>query len=48
VIDLADARHPVVERLAAAGAFVPNDVRLDPTAEQILIVSGPNMAASRR
>ena len=44
VIDLADARHPVVERLAAAGAFVPNDVRLDPTAEQILIVSGPNMA----
>ena len=30
VIDLADARHPVVERLAAAGAFVPNDVRLDP------------------
>jgi DNA mismatch repair protein MutS len=44
LIDLADARHPVVERLAAAGAFVPNDVRLDPGAEQVLIVSGPNMA----
>jgi DNA mismatch repair protein MutS len=44
IIDLADARHPVVERLAAAGSFVPNDVRLDPAAEQILIVSGPNMA----
>src|SRR5450432_2251358 len=44
VIDLGDARHPVVERLAAAGSFVPNDVRLDPDAEQILIVSGPNMA----
>ena len=44
VIDLADARHPVVERLAAAGSFVPNDVHLDPAAEQILIVSGPNMA----
>jgi DNA mismatch repair protein MutS len=44
VIELADARHPVVERLAAAGSFVPNDVRLDPAAEQILIVSGPNMA----
>jgi DNA mismatch repair protein MutS len=44
VIDLADARHPVVERLAAAGSFVPNDIRLDPAAEQILIVSGPNMA----
>ena len=44
VIDLCDARHPVVERLAAAGSFVPNDVRLDPAAEQILIVTGPNMA----
>jgi DNA mismatch repair protein MutS len=44
VIDLVDGRHPVVERLAAAGSFVPNDVRLDPAAEQILIVSGPNMA----
>jgi DNA mismatch repair protein MutS len=44
VIDLCDARHPVVERLAAAGSFVPNDVRLDSTSEQILIVSGPNMA----
>jgi DNA mismatch repair protein MutS len=44
VIDLGDARHPVVEQLAAAGSFVPNDVRLDPAAEQILIVSGPNMA----
>jgi DNA mismatch repair protein MutS len=44
VVELADSRHPVVERLAAAGAFVPNDVRLDPAAEQVLIVTGPNMA----
>ena len=44
VIDLGDARHPVVERLAVAGSFVPNDVRLDSAGEQILIVSGPNMA----
>jgi DNA mismatch repair protein MutS len=44
VIELCDSRHPVVEQLAAAGSFVPNDVRLDPAAEQILIVSGPNMA----
>jgi len=44
VIDLGDARHPVVEQLAAAGSFVPNDVHLDPAAEQVLIVSGPNMA----
>src|SRR6185369_2853719 len=44
VIDIADGRHPVVERLAAAGGFVPNDLRLDGDGEQILIVSGPNMA----
>jgi DNA mismatch repair protein MutS len=44
VIDLADARHPVVERLAVGGSFVPNDVRLDSASEQVLIVSGPNMA----
>jgi DNA mismatch repair protein MutS len=35
-------RHPVVEAIAGGG-FVPNDVRLDPAAEQILIVTGPNM-----
>jgi DNA mismatch repair protein MutS len=36
-----DVRHPVVERLAA-GAFVPNDVRLDATS-QLIIITGPNM-----
>jgi DNA mismatch repair protein MutS len=44
VIEILDGRHPVVERLAAAGTFVPNDIRLDPAGEQILIVTGPNMA----
>jgi DNA mismatch repair protein MutS len=44
VVEISDGRHPVVERLAAAGSFVPNDVRLDPAAEQVLIVTGPNMA----
>src|SRR5450432_482017 len=44
LIEIAEGRHPVVERLAAAGSFVPNDVRLDPATEQILIVTGPNMA----
>lgn len=49
-VDLADARHPVVERLAAAGRFVPNDVVLDAAAERegersrLWIVTGPNMA----
>jgi DNA mismatch repair protein MutS len=44
VIELEDSRHPVVERLAAAGGFVPNDVRLDVEEEQLLLVTGPNMA----
>jgi DNA mismatch repair protein MutS len=44
LLELADGRHPVVERLAAPGGFVPNDIRLDPETDQILIVTGPNMA----
>ncbi len=48
-LDLEEARHPVVERLAAAGKFVPNDVRLDAGADgtdrsRLWIVTGPNMA----
>ncbi len=39
-----ELRHPVVERLAAAGAFVPNDVRLDAAGARMMIVTGPNMA----
>ncbi len=39
-----DGRHPVVERLAAAGHFVPNDVALDLGAERLWLVTGPNMA----
>ena len=37
-----DVRHPVVERLAA-GAFVPNDIHLDGTTHQLVILTGPNM-----
>jgi DNA mismatch repair protein MutS len=44
VIELADSRHPVVERLAATGGFVPNDIRLDTEREQMLLITGPNMA----
>ena len=44
VIDLRQSRHPVVERLAAEGGFVPNDIALDVDEQQILLVTGPNMA----
>ncbi|MCR4375232.1 MAG: DNA mismatch repair protein MutS [Acidobacteria bacterium] len=37
-----DARHPVVERHAAQ-AFVPNDVALNGTTRQLVILTGPNM-----
>jgi DNA mismatch repair protein MutS len=43
-IDIEDGRHPVVEQLAAAGQFVPNDVHLDSGSERLWIITGPNMA----
>ncbi len=51
VIEIEDGRHPVVEKLAAAGKFVPNDVTLDAEgdakargASRLWLVTGPNMA----
>ena len=43
-LEIEDGRHPVVERLLPAGQFVPNDALLDPEGEQLLIITGPNMA----
>ncbi len=43
-LDIVEGRHPVVEAAVAAGTFVPNDARLDADREQILLVTGPNMA----
>jgi DNA mismatch repair protein MutS len=37
-----DLRHPVVERLAG-GTFVPNDVSLNGSTHQLMILTGPNM-----
>jgi DNA mismatch repair protein MutS len=44
VLEIEDGRHPVVERLAAEGRFVPNDVRLDLEGARLWLVTGPNMA----
>jgi DNA mismatch repair protein MutS len=44
VLDLVDARHPVIEALLPEGTFVANDCHLDPAAEQIALITGPNMA----
>jgi DNA mismatch repair protein MutS len=44
VLEIVGGRHPVVERLLRSEPFVPNDVRLDADAAQLLILTGPNMA----
>lgn len=43
-LEIVDGRHPVVEATLANGQFVPNDTVLDTEREQILLLTGPNMA----
>ncbi|MEF8940593.1 MAG: DNA mismatch repair protein MutS, partial [Salinivenus sp.] len=44
-LDIEAGRHPVVEETLPPGdPFIPNDTYLDPDDEQILIITGPNMA----
>jgi DNA mismatch repair protein MutS len=45
VIDIHQGRHPVLETLMPPGeAYIPNDVYLDNENQQIIILTGPNMA----
>ena len=45
VIDIRDGRHPVIETLMDVGQqYIPNDVYLDDTSQQIMMITGPNMA----
>jgi DNA mismatch repair protein MutS len=44
LIEIVDGRHPVVESTLEPGQFVPNDTRLETDGEQIVILTGPNMA----
>ncbi len=44
VIEIKEGRHPVVEKMIKNERFVPNTLRMDNAAEQILIITGPNMA----
>ncbi|MBI4961805.1 MAG: DNA mismatch repair protein MutS [Desulfomonile tiedjei] len=41
---IAEGRHPVVETFDQRETYVPNDVQLNRASEQILIITGPNMA----
>jgi DNA mismatch repair protein MutS len=44
VIQIVDGRHPVIEQTVKDEAFVPNDLYLDDREQQVLIITGPNMA----
>ncbi|MDP6823251.1 MAG: DNA mismatch repair protein MutS [Dehalococcoidia bacterium] len=43
-IDIKAGRHPVVEAALGPGRFVPNDIRLSSSDEQVAIITGPNMS----
>ena len=44
-IEITEGRHPVIERQMAAGEeYVPNSLRLGNDDQQIMIITGPNMA----
>lgn len=44
-IDIRKGRHPVIEKQLPVGEhYVPNDVFLDDKKQQIMIITGPNMA----
>jgi DNA mismatch repair protein MutS len=43
-IIIEDGRHPVVEKMITGERFVPNSIKIDNEENQILIITGPNMA----
>jgi DNA mismatch repair protein MutS len=44
-LEIKAGRHPVIEKQLPAGeSYVPNDIYLDKETQQILIITGPNMA----
>ena len=44
VLEIVDGRHPIVEQLPDAEPFVPNSAFLNTTTDQIMLITGPNMA----
>ncbi|RLB43668.1 MAG: DNA mismatch repair protein MutS [Deltaproteobacteria bacterium] len=43
-LEIVEGRHPVIERVMRNEQFIPNDVVLDDQEQQIMIITGPNMA----
>ncbi len=45
VLEIKQARHPVIEQQLAIGEkYIPNDIFLDSSSQQLLIITGPNMS----
>ena len=45
ILDIKNGRHPVIEKQLPPGEpYITNDVYLDPAKQQIIIITGPNMA----
>jgi DNA mismatch repair protein MutS len=45
ILDIKDSRHPVIERTLPVGEpYIANDILLDPSSQQIIILTGPNMS----
>jgi len=43
-IEIDQGRHPVIEKMITGERFVPNSITIDDQEEQILVITGPNMA----
>jgi DNA mismatch repair protein MutS len=45
ILELKDSRHPVIERYLHVGEpYIANDILLNPSSQQIIILTGPNMS----
>lgn len=44
VLEMTDSRHPIIEQLPDAEPFVPNNAYLNSSTDQIMLITGPNMA----
>jgi DNA mismatch repair protein MutS len=45
ILELTESRHPVIEmNLPPSDEYIANDVMLDPSSQQIIILTGPNMS----
>ena len=44
IIFIEDGRHPVVEKLIKGERYVPNSIQMDHIKNQVLLITGPNMA----